>query len=144
MPILSQSSAVIIKKTGLLGICLTRLDHACDVVNPQIERIAKEAGRPQLYDEIEAACDASRAFLFTSPKIDGFFVLRPRPNNVMQVWVAYCSEPNAVQKYQSVIKHLCRDVGVTEIEFETALPAMERFMPRFGWEKAYTVWRQKI
>ena len=133
-----------IKDVLAQGIYLARFDDVRDFVQPHIVRIGEEAGRTGLFEDIRSACRESRAFLFTSSKIEGFFVLRPMPNNIMQIWVAFCTEPESVKKYQSVIVGMCRDLGVQQLEFETALPAMERFMPRFGWKKAYTVWRQNI
>ena len=136
---------MITKQTAAtLGLCLTRFEHAHSYVKDHIDEIGKKARYPKLFKDVKAACNEKRAFLFTSPKVDGFFVLRPRPANVMQVWVAYCTEKNAVAQYQQVIESLCIEAGATDIEFETSLPTMERFMPRFGWVKAYTVWRKPL
>ncbi|HBN16309.1 MAG: hypothetical protein CMQ46_13925 [Gammaproteobacteria bacterium] len=123
---------------------LTNIDQVIGQIGPQIEVIGERSSRANLLRDIVDACRNKKAFLFTIIGDDSFAVLRPMPQRVVQVWVAYSRAGNATEQYLPAIKDLCRSVGATQIEFETALESVERLMPRFGWKKAYTVWRLKI
>ena len=131
-------------KTNPPDVRLTCISDAEPAIKKHMDKIGLEAGRPQLFTEVKEACLNKRAFLFMAPGTEGFFVLKPLPEKAIKVWVAYCQQPNAVLNYQPVIINLCKKIGGEAMEFETALPALERFMPRHGWQKAYTVWRQKL
>ena len=131
-------------KTNPFDVRLTRIGDAEHLIKKHIEKIGVEAGRLKLFTEIKEACLNKRAFLFMAPGTEGFFVLKPLPEKTVKVWVAYCKEANAVTNYQPTIIELCKRVGAQRLEFDTSLTAMERYMPRHGWEKAYTTWRQPI
>ncbi len=120
------------------------IDDVADLIRPHIECIGKEAKRPFLFEDIRKACIDQRAFLFMLPEGDSFTVLKPMPNKIVQIWVAYSKNGDATKKYLPIIKKLCLEIGAERIEFETALDAMENYMPRFGWEKKYTVWRMAL
>ena len=126
------------------GPRLTNVFQAADRIRPHIELIGKQANRPGLFEDIEAACREGKAFLFTITDEDSFVVLRPMPDKIVQVWAAYSKCGSATERYLPAIKALCRMVGAQQIEFETALESVERLMPRFGWKKAFTVWRMSI
>lgn len=123
---------------------LTDIDRAAETIRPHIEQIAQRSNRANLFESIAKACREKRAFLFTIIGEESFVVLKPMPDRVVQVWVAYSQSGNATERYMPAIKDLCRRVGAQQIEFETALESVERLMPRYGWEKAFTVWRLKL
>jgi len=107
-----------------------------------IDEIGAKSQRPFLFRDVSQACAESRAFVFGIKSTKSFVVLRPMTGNMVQVWVAHCTDGYATQTFLPIIKKLCRDIGADTIEFETAIESMERLMPRHGWAKAYTVWRQ--
>ena len=123
---------------------LTHFPEVAEVIRPHIDRIGEQAQRAGLFDDIARACQNGKAFLFTIIADDSFIVLRPMPDRVVQVWVAYSSCGNATRLYLPAIIGLCRQVGAKQIEFETALESVERLMPRYGWKKAFTCWRMSI
>ena len=123
---------------------LPDIDQVIDQIGPHIDRIGMVSMRNDLLDDVLAACRSKKAFLFTGIGDDSFTVLRPMPGRVVQVWVAHSTMGNATEQYMPAIRDLCRQVGATQIEFETALESVERLMAKFGWKKAYTVWRQDI
>ncbi len=123
---------------------VANIDEMEPLVAPIIEQIGEKSFRPGLFRDIQQACRKSKAFLFVGSPGTSFAVLRPMPAGVVQVWVAYSDCGDAVERFLPGIKELCREVGATQIEFETAIDSVERLMPRHGWKKAYTVWRQDL
>ncbi|MCA9340019.1 MAG: hypothetical protein KDA17_03865 [Candidatus Saccharibacteria bacterium] len=122
---------------------LRNIDQVSDLVRQRIEDVGERSKRPKLYEDIRKACLDERAFLFMDG--ESFFVLRPMPKKVVQVWVAYCREGKAIERYQEFLKQLCKNIGANQMELETALgDPFERHISRFGWSKAYTVWRQEL
>jgi hypothetical protein len=119
-------------------------DDVEHIIGPAIRKIGLEARQKNLLSRIRLACENDKAFIFMLPEGDSFTVLRPMSDDIVQIWVAYSQDGNATEQYLPTIKELCREIGATTIEFETTLEAMERYMPRFGWKKQYTVWRQAI
>ena len=127
-----------------LSVYLAAFNDVRDFIKNPINQIGEEAQMSSLFADIERDCLAGLAFVFVSHKRDGFFILKPLPNNIMQVRVAYSTQPSAIKTYHKTVERLCKEAGVDAIEFETSLASMERFMPRFGWKKAYTVWRKPL
>jgi hypothetical protein len=115
-----------------------------DIIRARIDSIGYQAHLPNLFDQVRVACLDGKAFIFMLPEGDSFVVLRPMSNSIVQIWIAYSKEGNATEQYLPTIKNLCREIGATEIEFETSLESMERLMPKHGWVKKHTVWRQTI
>ena len=65
----------------------------------QINDIGRISKRENLAEDIRKACLEKRAFLFMDDSKSEFVVLRPMPNKVVQIWVAWSNKGRAIARH---------------------------------------------
>lgn len=87
-------------------------------------------------DEIDKALSSGRAFLFVGE--DGFFVLQPLSRSgivTVNVMFAFNWESNAIDRYQSTIEQLSREIGARGLELTTAVNGLIPLLEAQGWQQ---------
>lgn len=85
-------------------------------------------------DEIDKALSEDRAFLFIGD--DGFFVLEPLSRNGIvrvNVMFAFNWGANAIDRYQSTIERLAREIGARSIELYTVVKGLIPLLESNNW-----------
>ncbi|MGR5465372.1 hypothetical protein ACPV5G_20760 [Photobacterium damselae] len=85
-------------------------------------------------DEIDKALSDGRAFLFIGA--DGFFVLEPLSRNGIvrvNVMFAFNWGANAIDRYQSIIERLAREIGARSIELYTVVKGLIPLLENNNW-----------
>ncbi|MGR5465348.1 hypothetical protein ACPV5G_20640 [Photobacterium damselae] len=85
-------------------------------------------------DEIDKALSDGRAFLFIGA--DGFFVLEPLSRNGIvrvNVMFAFNWGANAIDRHQSTIESLAREIGARSIELYTAVKGLIPLLENNNW-----------
>ncbi|MBY3789584.1 hypothetical protein HPQ32_14255 [Photobacterium carnosum] len=87
--------------------------------------------------EIDKALSSGRAFLFVGE--DGFFVLQPISRKsivTVNVMFAFNWGSNAIDRYQSTIEQLSREIGARGLELTTAVNGLIPLLELQGWQQA--------
>lgn len=108
-------------------------DSYRDKLLPIIQQI-EQRNNHMFADEIDKALSEDRAFLFIGD--DGFFVLEPLSRNGIvrvNVMFAFNWGANAIDRYQSTIERLAREIGARSIELYTAVKGLIPLLENNNW-----------
>ncbi|MGR5241752.1 hypothetical protein ACPV36_12715 [Photobacterium damselae] len=108
-------------------------DNHRDKLLPIIQQTERRNNH-KFADEIDKALSDGRAFLFIGA--DGFFVLEPLSRNGIvrvNIMFAFNWGANAIDRYQSTIERLAREIGARSIELYTAVKGLIPLLENNNW-----------
>lgn len=106
---------------------LCSIDDYWSEVERGLAAVARKTPSEWTLESIRKACHERRAFFFKVP--EGFFILRIKSGPVrVHIEVAYGAGGNLLQRYEPHIEQLARDIGATQLTFESARPGYRRAM----------------